>query len=94
MGNKSNLHFWSLGLALIYCSAGAIVSLNYWTDLNRQTDQTLNTIFLPSSLITADSIYGSGSLTFGVLWHFILLMITWAVFYLAFKMARILWQMR
>jgi hypothetical protein len=94
MGNKSNLHFWSLGLALIYCSAGAILSLNYWTDLNREAIPSLNTLFLPSSLITADSIYGSGSLTFGLIWHVILLLIAWAVFYLAFKMIRILWQMR
>jgi len=94
MGDKSKLHLWSLGLSIIYCSIGAFMSFNYWTDLNHKDIPVLSSVFLPSNLITADSIYVNGSITFAMLWHLILLLIVWALFYLVFKMVRILWLMR
>jgi hypothetical protein len=92
--NKSKLHLWSLGAAIIYCSFGAFLSFVYWNNIKAETLPVLSTIFLPSTLIVADSIQGSGSVTFALLWHIILLLIVWALSFLVFKMIKILWQMR
>jgi hypothetical protein len=93
VGNKSKLHFWSLGTAIAYCSIGAFLSFNSWTNLKSESLKILEIIFLPSKLIATDSIYGTVSM-FALLWHLILLLIAWALFFLAFKLIRILREMK
>ncbi|HXA01237.1 MAG TPA: hypothetical protein VNW99_04570 [Cytophagaceae bacterium] len=83
-----------MGTAIIYCSVGAFLSFTYWVNLKSEGTPVLSTIFLPSKLIVADSIYGSRSVTFAFLWHLILLIIAWALFFLVFKMIKILWEMK
>jgi hypothetical protein len=92
--DKSKLHLWSLGTAIVYCSIGAFLALTYLTNLKEEHSPLLKAIFFPSMLITFNTSDEKESAISPILWHFILLLITWALFYLVIKMIKILWEMR